>query len=547
MDYKLLYNTIKYLKVKQIIYRIIYKFPRKKIKDIEIDVHTKDLNFFIFSFFSSSLSGMSEANFLNKSSKLSFPDSWNDETNHSKLWLYNLHYFDWLVSKKCHLNINNNFDIINQWITDNPIGQGNGWESYTLSLRVINWIKALCNYLPSTKRIEDSLYRQCQFLSNNIEYHILGNHLFENAKALIFAGCFFSGHESDKWLKKGLDILDKEIHEQVLNDGANFELSPMYHNIILFDILDLYNLAVNNNNAEVTLRKNSWGKLAVKMLSFSEAMSHPDGEVSFFNDSAIGIAPPFKFLKYYAENLGINVPTKKNVCCNDTPSNLLFFDKAGYVAIESSSFKAILDVAKVGPDYIPGHGHADTLSFELSFFGERVFVNSGTSEYGLTKERLRQRQTAAHNTIDVDGEDSSEVWSGFRVARRAYPSTPLINQSKNNILISSSHNGYKRLSGNVTHKRIWDFNQSTIIIEDQLIGNYKKATAHYHIHPDINVYQSNSNVVLTLKCGKQIIFEANAEIKIINTTWHPEFGIVKENKKIVLLLNHAPLIVTIRY
>ena len=40
---------------------------------------------------------------------------------------------------------------------------------------------------------------------------------------------------------------------------------------------------------------------------------------------------------------------------------------------------AIFDVAPLGPDYLPGHGHADTLSFELSLFGHRFITNSGTS------------------------------------------------------------------------------------------------------------------------------------------------------------------------
>ena len=69
----------------------------------------------------------------------------------------------------------------------------------------------------------------------------------------------------------------------------------------------------------------------------------------------------------------------------------------------------------MGPDYIPGHAHADTLSFELSIGAQRVFVNSGTSEYGLSPKRLNQRKTAAHNTVEVDGKDSSQVWSGLEL------------------------------------------------------------------------------------------------------------------------------------
>ena len=42
---------------------------------------------------------------------------------------------------------------------------------------------------------------------------------------------------------------------------------------------------------------------------------------------------------------------------------------------------ALLDVARVGPDYLPGHAHADTLSFELSLYDRRTIVNCGISQY----------------------------------------------------------------------------------------------------------------------------------------------------------------------
>ena len=71
---------------------------------------------------------------------------------------------------------------------------------------------------------------------------LLGNHLFENAKALIFAGCFFEGAPADAWFECGAQVLGKELGEQILPDGGYFELSPMYHSIILEDILDLLSL-----------------------------------------------------------------------------------------------------------------------------------------------------------------------------------------------------------------------------------------------------------------------------------------------------------------
>ena len=44
-----------------------------------------------------------------------------------------------------------------------------------------------------------------------------------------------------KWLKKGLKIYQQQVNEQILDDGAHFELSPMYHSIILEDMLDIIN------------------------------------------------------------------------------------------------------------------------------------------------------------------------------------------------------------------------------------------------------------------------------------------------------------------
>ena len=63
----------------------------------------------------------------------------------------------------------------------------------------------------------------------------------------------------------------------------------------------------------------------------------------------------------------------------------------------------ILDAARVGPDYIPGHAHADTLAFELSLDGRRLVTNGGTSTYALAALRAQERSTAGHATVEIDG------------------------------------------------------------------------------------------------------------------------------------------------
>ncbi|WP_241430352.1 heparinase II/III family protein [Vibrio sp. 624788] len=437
---------------------------------------------------------------------------------------YDLNQSGWQDRTEIHLS------LVNTWIEQNPKMMGNGWEPYTISLRSVNWIKW---FLSSNEPKEEwlaSLSLQVQALEQQLEYHLLGNHLFANAKALLFAGCYFKGDLADEWLKRGLGILNEEIPEQILADGGNFELTPMYHNTILADMLDLYQLSLVYPHKIPKTISQYWRELIRKMLSWAEKMQHPDGDVSFFNDSAFGIAPKLADLQRYAEVLKITIPATNK-------SQVTYLKESGYVVVQDNVNKLMIDVAKVGPDYIPGHAHADTLSFELSIDGLRVFVNSGTSVYGLGEERLRQRKTETHNTVVVDGMDSSEVWSGFRVARRAYPSKPVITENEGDIRVECSHDGYMRLPGKVTHTRKWKLTEGDLFISDNLTGTYNHAEAHYHLHPDVQVEGGNnsSQVRLHLPNGTKYTINAEgADIKILETTWHPEFGLSIANNKLVL-------------
>nr|AIA14495.1 Unknown Function [uncultured bacterium] len=165
--------------------------------------------------------------FLNAEREVLTQADWN-AAGVDKLWLYNLHYFDDLNAADAGARSAWHRASIEKWIAENPPDTGNGWEPYTLSLRIVNWIKWALAGNALTPTALHSLAVQCRYLSRRLEYHLLGNHLFANAKALVFAGLFFEGPEADAWLRTGLDILRREVPEQVLPDGGHFERSPMY-------------------------------------------------------------------------------------------------------------------------------------------------------------------------------------------------------------------------------------------------------------------------------------------------------------------------------
>ena len=521
-------NTIKYLKLSQIFYRFKRILIRPKSTDVyKYKALSRPDNWLHVSLYPEKIDKNFNANFLNFSKKLNLPADWNCE-NPSKLWLYNLHYFEDLLSENAIEKKSNHIALLKLWNQQNQQGKGVGWEPYPTSLRIVNVIKAWLGGLDLDSQLIRSIFIQSSFLSNDLEKHLLGNHYFVNLKALFFAGIIFKNY---KWLRLSQNELINEMHEQILDDGGNFELTPMYHSLMLVDLLDLFNLCKAYPELVSQRFINAIESYIPKMLNFMEAMSHPDGGVSFFNDSVDGIAPDKSKIETYARKLGFKIYEYKNM-------KLINLRETGYICSLLNGNKLIFDASQVGPDYIPGHAHADTLSFEFSIGSERVFVNSGISEYGLKTKRLQQRQTKSHNTVEVDGKDSSQVWSGFRVAKRARVIDRYAKIDNGHIIMHATHDGYKSILKGCLHSRELDLSEDKLIINDFLDGKYSYAKSYLHFHPKLLITLDRN--LLTIKGQNFIIYSdvKDKNAKLIDSLWHPEFGIELPNKKLEMLIDN---------
>ncbi len=523
-----LYYTVKYLKLKQIIWRVFSFFPRLVIQVSNYPDEAKS-NF--------EIKFIARSGFTNDFKKFTFLNETHDLTEIgwdnalvSKLWRYNLHYFDFLLdNNESSTQIHQKTFLIENWINSNTFGKGTGWESYPTSVRIINWIKWNSVTGSLSERAKLSLWNQVRWLAARPEYHLLGNHLFINAKALLFASAFFQQNEYSKIYRKGFLILKSELDEQFLADGAHFELSPMYHSLAMEDLLDLVCISTKLPLSFSALGIKEKYFLGMKWL---QSMIYKGNELAHFNDCANGIAPTFKDLENYGNRLNLHVKQNDEQIC-------YHYVQSGFIVFKEALTHLIADIGKVGPDYLPGHSHADTLSFELSIKGERVIVNSGTSVYGNSQERLRQRGTIAHTTVQIDGYDSSEVWSGFRVARRAKPLNININYNyllKNSIKFNASHDGYERLKNKPKHTRFWSFEEKVWNIEDEITGYKNLITARYYLHPDIVINKSNQGFVIKKDNMHlaEILFTNVDCIEIFDTTYHDQFGVSKPNKCITV-------------
>lgn len=482
-----------------------------------------------------SLTGPARFCFLNETHDLS-SGGWDDPAR-EKLWRYNLHYFDDLNARDATARSEWHRALIRRWVCENPPAAGTAWEPYPTSLRIVNWIKWALEGNSLSLESANSLAVQARWLSKRLEIHLLGNHLFANAKALVFAGLFFEGSDARDWLNMGMRILEREVPEQILPDGGQFERSTMYHALALEDMLDLVNVTTVYGSlilAQWSRFVGSWRNRIDLMRDWLSAMSHPDAEIGLFNDAAFGIAPTPVELQRYATGLGFRPLPPQN-------ADLIHLAESGYVRVQRDGAVALIDIASVGPDYLPGHAHADTLSFELSLFGQRVLVNSGTSCYGTDAERLRQRGTSAHNTVVVDGQNSSEVWGGFRVARRARPIGAEIRHGED-IVVRCAHDGYDRLIGRPRHAREWFFGKNTLVVTDRVSGDFQRAEARFHLHPAVRIEELRTEdgrgtfAILFLPDGRSLRVHVEGGVMgAQHSTWHPEFG--KSEPNVLLSVN----------
>lgn len=442
MNPKLLLHTIVHLRPKQVFYQLWYRLHKPKYKTIEAPngVITKSQTEPLPKYHC--LDG-EMFTFLNLEHKFS---GWNF-TDNGMLWAYNQNYFDWLNQEE--MTTEEGRKWIDKFIKELPSNKV-GLDPYPIALRSINWIKFFSKYPEcATKERLNSLYSQVKMLEKKLEYHLLGNHLLEDAYALYISGAFF---QDIKIQNKATKLLLAQLKEQTLADGAHYEQSPMYHCILLDRLLDCINIAPTEELKAY----------AQKQLGWLKSICYNDGSYPLFNDAASCIAPKPSEIINYANRLEIE--------SEESP-----LGESGYRKLSNTTMEAIVDVGDIKATYQPGHTHADTFSYELRIEDKPFVVDTGISTYNKNERRQYERSTSAHNTVVVNGQNSSEVWGGFRVGKRA--KVKLVKDNSTEIF--ASHNGFSKPC-----HRTFKITDEAFIVEDHYDGD---AVSFIHLAGDADL------------------------------------------------------------
>lgn len=409
------------------------------------------------------------------------------------LWRYHLHYWDWAWALALHPDRCWAHDVFSalyrSWRRGTVPGRGDAWAPYVVSLRIWSWCGLITRLSDGATTAADAsataagtmlsgnfalpgdsvlptmsadLARHATFLRLHLETDVGGNHLLKNVKALLGAAVALDdAPATERWAAR----LVAEIGRQVLADGGHAERAPAYHCQVLADLDDVAGL-LKAARLDVPVEIDD---ARSRMRSWLGAVLTPDGGVPLLNDGYP--VPPAAVAALYPERTA-GRPIEVRMPDRIEGRRLMLLPASGLAVLQAGPWWVLADVGLPCPNDLPAHAHADTLSFLLWYAGQPLFTEVGTSTYAAGPVRAAERSTAAHNTVVVDGHDSTEVWGTFRAGRRARVDLGPVHcdGAAGPLRLTASHDGYRWLRGRPQHTRTWTLDHETLRITDRIMG-----------------------------------------------------------------------------
>lgn len=573
MNIKRVFDTVKYMNSRQLIYRLRYEISKRISRSIEVKGDVKVNQNYKFrnkEFITENNDIVLNANrilnneftFLNKLTyKFENEVDWEINPFDYRLWNFNLNYFDFLDilyntyrKTKDIKYLDKGIELIDNWIEKNKEYNVNTWDPYVVSKRLFNFINFIADIkdiyiIDKLDKINSNIHTQAQYLSRNIEYYLDANHVIMDGKGLVFAGVYLN---NSSLLNQGISILENEYKRQVLSDGGHYERSPSYQVEVLSHYVESYILLIKNG-------LNEKGKILIKpiekMSRYLSSIIMPNGNIPLLNDSSLDY--PFKaedllqvssiILKqklFYSNSLSdyaLSILDSQDI---NIFNELIKFEKhsnikniilkeSGYYIIKdlinNEEIYILFDCGDGGPDYNLGHTHADSLNIILTVGNRELLIDSGTYTYKIGQDRNNYRSTLAHNTITIDNKNSSDIWSGFRVGKRAKSFIEKYVDNNDYTYIMAKHDGYCKMlnKDKIFHKReIIYIKGKGVFIIDSLSGMIKN---NHNAILNYNIKKENFNLeeykLFTDK--NKLYFSMSRNFKLNESKYSDEFSIEK--------------------
>lgn len=445
---------------------------------------------------------------LNQSIELGRPVRESSEEL-SPLAAFHLHYHDYLARlierREDDASQRAVMSWLGEWLDRHETRRDRvAWHPYCISRRIPAWGRILLRGgWPDEweKRLRASLAQQTEWLSQRLEKDVGGNHLWENARALVTAGSLFEGERADAWWSQGSQLLDYCLRTQFFPWVEHFERSPGYQSELADGLVDVADWADSRDRST----SHRWADAARRMHSFLDQIRHPDGSVPLFGDST-------------RDQTTSKVGSLPAEDCSGWVGE--------YYVHRRRDHQLIFDAGDMGPDDLPAHAHADLLGYELSAHGRRVIVDRGVFTYSGPK-RERFRGAAAHNVLSIDGRQLADTWSSFRLGRRGHVTERASGRIAEGRWVRASHDAYRYI-GVPRVTRVWFLADSNgpwfcidVVQSRSRLGSHE-LESRVHLMPGIEVEPTDEGFLWRLD-GSSCCWEPLEATRIdIEPAWHSE-------------------------
>jgi uncharacterized heparinase superfamily protein len=158
-------------------------------------------------------------------------------------------------------------------------------------------------------------------------------------------------------------------------------------------------------------------------------------------------------------------------------------------------------------------------------------TDTGVFEYEEGERRHYSRQTAAHNTVVLDGLEQAEIWKSFRVGRRGHPrGFSLVDDS-----VECSHTGFEIWKKGLAHARSIKLIEDGFEIMDRVQGPGRHCyKAFFHFHPEAKVLSTEKGYRIN---DRLLISPSITQSHLTTSEYYPEFG--RAEKRDCLILEGA--------
>jgi hypothetical protein len=413
------------------------------------------------------------------------------------------------------------------WLEQNPPGYGINWaNAMEVAVRAINWIWALRTSEPVhplaeplRTRVAQSLVLHGRHIAANLEGSPLlrGNHYLADMVGLATIGAFMHARECETWRREAHRALEREIRSQVHRDGCGFEASLPYHGVAL-ELFTVGLLAVRTGGQRASTE---YLRRLARMAEVSLAVRHPNGRLPVIGDQDSGRILPAGFARppthdplvwlaaallgggrpleglpheEVAWTLGIDAWRALASRRPDRNAAQASFKDGGLYVLRGRRTHLVARWGDVGQAGNGGHAHNDVSSFEMSFDGLPIVVDSGTYTYtaDLT-ERDRYRAAAAHNVLTVDGRDMHPLPAGepFRLPQHARIRVERFDANEQTTVLTGRHDGFRRSRDRIICRRtisVGRLDASIEVIDDVTGGDgARRLESRIHLATGVNV------------------------------------------------------------